>query len=77
MNRLEVIDRYLGKNFLLSPDFFENYDGNDEFLVTFSGKDRPLIINRDLMLLLRVNSLPNEINWFEFEKSRALFEKGW
>ncbi len=76
MNSAEIVDRFLGKQFLIGPDLFDCYDGDETFLDAFS-KDRPLVITKDLFSILRNNGVTvPEINWVEFEKSRAFFEKG-
>ena len=76
MNKQEVIEKYLKKNYLISPDFFDNYDDNDELVFDMMTKSKPLVINQDLFLLLKKNNKIVEINWIEFEKSRAMLEKG-
>ena len=77
MNSVNVIENFLHKNFLISPDFLDCYDGNDEAIIkTFAGRDGPLVLNKDLFLILKNSSKIAEINWVEFDKSRAILEKG-
>jgi len=77
MNRLQVVEQFVKKQFLLSPDFFDSYGGDDKFILAFTEKDRPLVLTFDLInILKRSNSKVGEINWVEFEKARVLWEKG-
>jgi len=79
----EIINFFLDKNFLLTPDLInilpENFDYNNFINLLTSKiktKDKPMIINKDMFLMLGKEDLNMEINWNEFEKSRSLFEKG-
>lgn len=83
MTNEELIEFFLDKNFLLTPDLIktlpENFDYNHLINLISSRiktKDKPLIINKDLFLVLGQDGVNIEINWNEFEKSRSLFEKG-
>ena len=83
MDKKEVIDFFLKEGYLLSPDFvrsipMEFNKNNFLDLVTnkITSKDKPTILNKDLLLLLSKNAKTLDINWLEFEKSKALLEKG-
>jgi len=77
MTEVNIIERFLNKNFLISPDFLECYDGKDETIMkAFDGKEGPLVLNKDLVFVLKNNDKLAEINWVEFDKSRATLEKG-
>jgi len=76
MNKQEVIEGFLKKNYLVSPDFFEEYDDEQNLLVNLKENHKPLVINKDLLVVLRNNEEVVEINWIEFEKSKVLLEKG-
>ena len=76
MMQKETIEKFLKKNYLISPDFFEEYAPNDELSVTLDPENKPLILSKDLFFIFKKNKKVAEINWLEFEKSRALLEKG-
>ncbi len=80
MNKKELIERFLSKNYLVSPCFLTSFDGNDDFIDEFSsrinGKERLVVLNSDIFSLLKNNNSSFEVNWLEFEKSRTNFEKG-
>ncbi|MFH1592927.1 MAG: DNA-directed DNA polymerase II small subunit [Candidatus Woesearchaeota archaeon] len=76
MKRVEVVEKLLSKNFLASPDLFDCYDDEEPVFSNFPGKERPLVLNKDLFLLLKGNGKVAEINWIEFDKSRSALEKG-
>ncbi len=76
MNKQELIENFLDKNYLVSPDFFDDYDEDEEILFKLNGRTNPLVLNKDLCFILKKNNKILEINWLEFEKSRVLLEKG-
>jgi len=76
MNKGETVEKFLKKNYLVSPDFFEEYDEDDEVIENLNNENKPLVLNKDLFFILKKNNKVIEINWLEFEKSRALLEKG-
>ena len=45
MTKKEVIERFLSRNYLVSPDFLDSYDGNDDLLENIEKKDGLLILN--------------------------------
>ena len=78
MNTQEV-NFFLEKGFLVSPDF--SCEGTpDAFLERFTPKIttplKPLILHKDLLIFLDANIPHPDVNWIEFEKSRAYFEFG-
>ncbi len=76
MIQQEIVERLLKKSYLLSPDLFGDYDGNEEILIKLDEKNKPLVLNKDLFTMLKKSGKVVEINWLEFEKSRTLLEKG-
>lgn len=83
MDKKEIIDFFLKEGYLLSPDFVKDIPldfEQDTFLTLvvnkIISKDKPAILNKDLLLLLEKSAKTLDINWLEFEKSRALLEKG-
>lgn len=78
----QIIEYFLDKGILLSPGFLSNVDNNfnkEEFITLFNkkieSKDKPLVINEDILLLLTKFDKEINLNWSEFENSRVLFEK--
>ena len=75
----KIISKLLEKGFLVSPDFLSNFNFDNDFN-TFSSlkdkKDKPLVLNKDLLVLIKSGEMNFDINWNEFEKSKALMEKG-
>ncbi len=79
MNKSEVIQSFLRKGYLISPDLLEvDISDNQSFLDMLNSKivskDKPLIVSKDLFLAVTNNGVV-DINWLEFEKSKVLFEK--
>ncbi|MEK6861595.1 MAG: hypothetical protein AABY07_06510, partial [Nanoarchaeota archaeon] len=79
MNKSEVIQSFLRKGYLISPDLLEvDISDNQSFLDMLNSKivskDKPLIVSKDLFLAVTNNGAV-DINWLEFEKSKVLFEK--
>jgi len=73
-----IIQDFLEKGYLLSPDLEDEID--KKFLEEINKKvrtaNKPLIINKDLHKVIRKTKTQININWMEFERSRALMEKG-
>ena len=76
MKKQELILDLLKKDYLVSPDFFEessedlkSLDIKNDF-----GGDTPLILDKNLLFLIK-NNLKVDINWREFEQSKVSFEK--
>lgn len=81
MNKQEIIGKFLDKGFLISPDFLRNFNVKTDIFFevldkSFKKKDRPFILTKDLFYILRNSDIISEVNWVEFEKSRAFLEKG-
>ncbi|MDP2908387.1 MAG: DNA-directed DNA polymerase II small subunit [Nanoarchaeota archaeon] len=78
----EVINSFLERGYLLSPDFIQGLDefSSEEQIIkhidTKITGDKPLVINKDLQRVLQKTNKIININWLEFEKSKALLEKG-
>lgn len=78
----EAVNNFLEKGYLLSPDFLKETGEffNEEKLIKninlkIEGK-KPLILNKELQKIISQKNKIKNINWFEFEKSKALLEKG-
>jgi len=79
----KLIASFLKKGYLLSPDcissFTEDFDC-ESFIKKvdskINSKDKPLVLTKDLFLAFKELKKPLTLNWFEFEKSRSMFEKG-
>ena len=79
MNKKDIVETFLRKDYLVSPDFFDFFDSFDEgedFIDNLPHKNNILVITKDVLLILRDDNKTSELNWLEFEKSRAVFEKG-
>jgi len=80
MNRKEVVDSFLNKNYLVSPCFLDSFNENDSFVDEvgdkLKGKEKIVVLNKDLLVLLKNKESSFETNWLEFDKSRTHFEKG-
>lgn len=74
---IETIQKFLDKGFLPSPDLSDNPENFDKLLSQEKREKMPFVVNDDIVNALtkgfdfRVN-----INWHEFDKSKALLEKG-
>lgn len=78
----EIVKNFLEKGYLLSPDFIKELDESfdeEEFTnnidLKIEGK-KPLILNKELQSITSQKNRIKNINWLEFEKSKALLEKG-
>lgn len=75
----EMVMAFLKNGFLISPDLFEqNNNINDEQVNAIKGKlgmDKALVIHSDIIKLIE-KTKGFDINWLEFEKSKASREKG-
>lgn len=76
MKKQELILDLLKKDYLISPDFFEEFSEDLKSLdiKTNFGSDIPLILDKNLLFLIK-NNLKVDINWREFEQSKVSFEK--
>lgn len=77
----ELVNELLENGFLVSPSFFKNLD--DDFnkakfidLVKKKLKVGPIVINDHINFILTNGNSSMSINWGEFDKSRAMMEKG-
>ncbi len=74
-----VLKDFLEQGYLVSPDLAEEeVDGRflEEVEKKIRTASRPLIINRDIHRVIRRIRGSVNINWMEFERSKALMEKG-
>jgi DNA polymerase II small subunit len=76
-----LVEVFLNKGFLLSPDVLESINEFDEeflnlFLNKINSKEKLVVLNKDLFSIVKSSKNFLKINWVEFEKSRALLEKG-
>lgn len=82
VNTKDIIRNFIENGYLLSPDFFEYNKrfSENEVLALLSQKintkEKPLIINKDLLNLIISSNKISDTNWVEFEKSKALVERG-
>ena len=72
----EVIESFLEKGYLLSPDFLKElteFFNEEEFIenldVKINGK-KPLVLNKELHNIIQKTNKTININWLEFEKSK-------
>ncbi len=78
----DVVCSFLEKGFLVSPDFLSSLPSNfDENLFfkklfdKFNTKNKPVVLNKDLFLMVEsIKDIVN-LNWKEFEVSKVLYEK--
>ena len=76
-----LVEAFLDKGFLLSPDVLENINDFDETfldlaLTKIDSKEKLVVLNKDLFSIMSSSKNFLKINWVEFEKSKALLEKG-
>ncbi len=75
----ELIKNFIEEGYLISSDLMEE-ELDEKFLQEINKKirtaNKPLVINKDLHKVLKRTKNPLVINWAEFERSRALMEKG-
>ncbi len=75
----QTIQEFLEKGYLISPDIMgEELDSKfiEEIEKKIRTPSRPLVINKDLHRVIKKIRSPININWSEFERSRAFMEKG-
>ena len=79
LDKKRIIKEFLDKGILLSPGFFQGFH-ESSLLLIFEAlskiKNRPLVLNEDLLLIIKDNELNHEINWLEFDRSRVMIERG-
>ena len=80
MEMRAAVELLIQEGFLPSPDILldSSFDA-PRFLQSLRKKvltkEKPVVLHKDFFTLLSHNKLL-DLNWFEFEKSRAVFEKG-
>ncbi len=79
----KLINLFLEKGYLLSPDFFSSFTNDidiEDFIKNFETKldtkETPIVLTKDLCFVFRNLNKPLTLNWYEFERSRSLLEKG-
>ncbi len=80
METRTAVELLIQEGYLPSPDLFHDDSFNaSHFLISLRqkvvSKDKPVVVHKDFFTLLTRNK-PLDLNWMEFEKSRAVFEKG-
>ncbi len=79
MSKSKIVSHLLTRNYLVSPDFLDNFDKNYNIIQSLNSKieskDKPIILDKNILYVLK-NGKIGDLNWFEFEKSKSLFEKG-
>ena len=76
MSTREIVEQFLKKNYLVSPDVLSSVTNIDDFSFYEDKGEKPIVVTKDVFFVANKNKKPMEINWLEFEKSRVLYEKG-
>jgi len=78
-----LVNFFLDKGYLLSPDFLDHLESKfdkEKFLDLVKGKilskEKPIILSDDLKMVINNGNSNLDINWVEFENSKASMEKG-
>lgn len=75
-----VVDYFIKEGYLLSPELAkkDNLDPKSlhEHMKKKFNEEQPTILNEDMYLVLTQTDASLNINWKEFERARALLEKG-
>ncbi len=78
MNK-ETISKFIEKGFLVSPEMLGKNDDPSNLLekanIILASKERPVVIGEDLLPAINGKEKV-EVNWREFDSSKALYEKG-
>ena len=79
MSKNKIVSHLLTRNFLVSPDFLDNFN-NDYGIIDLlnskiKSKDKPIILDKNILFVLKKGNVC-DLNWSEFEKSKSMFEKG-
>lgn len=75
----EILSYFLKRKILVSPDFLSSLNQEEDIESLYKlinaadGKNKPLLMSNDAKEIL---NHAKEINWAEFEKAKAEFEKG-
>jgi len=78
---IDLINYFLDEGFLLSPDFLKIFSSEDLDLFLrnlkekVKNKEKLLILNEDLFLLITKGDRKLVVNWLEFEKSKSFLER--
>lgn len=74
---VEIIHKFLESGFLPSPDLLDDFTDMEDFLSMKNYGEIPCILNKDIIKAIS-SGFDNKVNlnWHEFDKSRALLEKG-
>lgn len=79
MSKNKIVSHLLTRNYLVSPDFLERFNNDYEALKAINSriqsKNKPTILDKNILFVLK-NGGVSDFNWGEFEKSKALFERG-
>src|SRR3989344_3161166 len=83
MSDSQKISAFLEKGFLVSPDALTTIEEDPEGSVVLynqlnekKSQGKLVIVNKDILSLINKNKEIIDINWKEFERSKALVEKG-
>ena len=83
LGKKNAVDTFLDKGYFLSPDVLEDFAGEfdeEKFMKflenNFISEEGPVVLNTDLFKFFKNSKKLINMNWAEFEKSRALLEKG-
>lgn len=80
MRKSKIVSHLLTRNYLVSPDFLERFDNDYEVIKSLNSKiqseDKPIILDKDILYILKNSKINPSLNWSEFEKSKVMFEKG-
>ena len=80
MSKSKLVSHLITRNYLVSPDFLENFDSDYEVIDSLNSKihskDKPTILDKNILFVLKNSEVGSDLNWSEFEKSKAMFEKG-
>jgi len=74
----DLVDFFINQGFLVSPKSInEINEENKKTILQYlkNLKEKPLLINKDIINLAIKNKQITQIKWNEFEKSLVLFEK--
>ena len=78
--RQELVTYFIERDMLLSPEVIELIENEEEFIKKFNEhlnhKEKLSVLNKELYESVLQTTYALDLNWKEFEKSRALHEKG-
>ena len=73
-----AVENFMKKGYLVSPEIINEIKSEDENLILTtlnSLKERPTVINKNILNLIKEKKKIIQINWNEFDKSKVSFEK--